>query len=81
MSDLHSIGAGPVHLPKSFETPTELVLIHRPLDRIMQFVGYNIHDVVNNPVAKHAVLGYFKLFRHVQRGCEIVDLERQWNPI
>jgi hypothetical protein len=57
------------------------ILEQRPLDRILSHLRYSIDDVVNDPIAKHAVLGYFKLSRQVTRRCEIVDLERQWNPI
>ena len=61
--------------------PTELVMTQRPLNHILSHVGYSIDDVVDNPIAKHAVLGYYKLDRQIKRRCEIVDLERQWNPI
>jgi hypothetical protein len=37
--------------------------------------------VVNNPIAKNMVLGYFKLSRTVDRRAEVVELERQWNPL
>jgi hypothetical protein len=30
---------------------------------------------------KNKVLGYFKLHKFVERRCEVVDLERQWNPL
>ncbi len=55
-------------------------MVQRPLDRLLAHAGYSIDDVVDNPIAKHALIGYYKLFRQVQRGCEVVDLERQWNP-
>lgn len=60
---------------------TELVQVQRPLDRILNHLNYSIDDVVNDRIAKHAVLGYFKLSRYVNRRSEIVDLERQWNPL
>jgi len=58
---------------------TEHVLIQRPLSRIFAFTGRNIDDVVNCPIAKAEVLGFYKLSRQVWRTCEIVDLERQWS--
>jgi hypothetical protein len=58
----------------------QYVVTDRPLDRVLAFTGYGIHDVVNNPIARNAVYGYFKLHRFVQRRCEIIELERQWNP-
>ena len=60
--------------------PTEHVLLHRPLDRILAFTGFSIDDIVDNPIAKNAVLGYFKLQKQITRRSEIVDLEHQWNP-
>ena len=58
---------------------TETVVIQRVLGRILAFTALDIDDVVNSPIAKNTVLGYFKLHRQVQRGCEIAELERQWN--
>ena len=81
MSAFRSLGLSRIHLHKDAGNGIELVLVHRPLDRILTYTGYTIDDVVDNPIAKHAVLGYYKLYRQVERGCEIVDLERQWNPI
>ena len=81
MSQFRSLGLSRINLQKDADTGIELVLVHRPLDRILAYVGYTIDDVVDNPIAKNAVLGYYKLHRQIERGCEIVDLERQWNPI
>jgi len=66
----------PVELPN----PTEHTVIQRPLRRVLAFTGRSIDDVVNSPVAKCEVLGYYKLHKHVQRRMEVCDLERQWNP-
>ncbi len=57
----------------------ESVVVQRPLSRIFAFTGLSIDQVVNDPIAKNMVLGYYKLQRNICRGCEIVDLERQWN--
>jgi hypothetical protein len=65
-------------LPES-ETASELIVVRPVLASILAFTGYTIDDVVNNPVAKNAVLGYYKVGREVLRRCEIVDLEHQWN--
>jgi hypothetical protein len=81
MSVFRSLGLSSIHLHKQDGAGVELVLAHRPLDRILAHSGFTIDDVVDNPVAKNAVLGYYKLQRQIERGCEIVDLERQWNPI
>ncbi|MGD0137725.1 MAG: hypothetical protein ABSD28_02525 [Tepidisphaeraceae bacterium] len=80
MSNLSALGVPRVQLRDRLGNGIELVLVQRPLDRILAHTGYSIDDVVDNPIAKHAMIGYYKLFRQVQRGCEIVDLERQWNP-
>jgi hypothetical protein len=79
MSVFRSLGLSRIHLNKAASPGVELVLTHRPLDRIFAHTGYTIDDVVDNPIAKNAVLGYYKLHRQVERGCEIVELERQWN--
>jgi hypothetical protein len=51
----------------------------RPLHRVLAFTGRSIDDVVNSPIVKNEVLGYFKLQKFVQRRMEIVELEQQWN--
>ncbi len=81
MSDIVGFGMSRLRPNARAMIGTELVQIHRPLDRILGHLNYSIHNVVNDPIAKHAVLGYYKLSRQITRGCEIVDLERQWNPL
>jgi len=80
MADLRLLGIGPANdgWRDSGEARTEYVLIQRTLDRIFAFCGLTIDDVVNSPIAKRQVLGYFKLHREVDRTCEVIDLERQW---
>jgi hypothetical protein len=36
--------------------------------------------VVNNPIAKNMVRGYWKLSMQVDRQSELTELEKQWNP-
>jgi hypothetical protein len=48
---------------------------------VLAFTGHTIDDVVNDPLAKQKVLGYYKLHRWVERGVEIGALERQWNRL
>ena len=55
------------------------VIVNR-LNRVLAFTRLTIDDVVNNPIAKNQVQGYFKLSKMIDRRCEIVDLEKQWNP-
>jgi hypothetical protein len=58
---------------------TELVQLQRPLRRVLAFTRRSIHDVINDPIARNEVRMYYKFYRDVERGCEIVDLERWWN--
>ena len=82
-------GGAPMPLFSS-DTPMPVVPVHQArvervvekrLNRVLAFTGLTIDDVVNNPIAKNVVLGYFKLSRMVDRRSEIVELERQWNPV
>jgi hypothetical protein len=81
MSDLRLLGMGGFTMPADAGPRTEHMLVQQPLRRVLAFTGHSIDDVVNNPVVKNEVLGYYKLYRQVQRACEVVDLERQWNPL
>jgi hypothetical protein len=73
---------GDVPLPvESLDGATVERVIERRLNRILAFCGLSIHDVVNNSIAKNQVLGYYKLSRTVDRGNEIIELERQWNSL
>ena len=55
-------------------------IVRRPLNRVLAFTGRSIDDVVNDPIAKNEVYGYYKLYRQVERAGQVRDLERQWNP-
>ena len=72
-------GLGGVWRSPAIGEPIEEIVVQRPLDRVLAFTGYSIDDIVNDPIAKNAVFGYFKLARFISRQCEIVDLETQWN--
>ncbi len=54
---------------------------HVMLQRVLEFRGRSIDDVVNNPIVKREVLGYYKLHRQIERSAEVRELERQWNPL
>lgn len=75
------IGLGHGSLPRDDAPATEHVMIVRPLQRILSFTGRSIDDVINSPIARREVIGYYKLYRTIQRSSEITDLERQWNPL
>jgi hypothetical protein len=82
MSDLRMLGlGGGGSLPADSEPGREHVMVQRPLKRVLAFTGRSIDEVVNDPIAKREILGYYKLYKQVQRGCEVVDLERWWNPL
>jgi hypothetical protein len=61
--------------------PTEYIVVQRPLRRVLAFTGRSIDEVVNNPIVKREVLGYYKLHKQIHRAAEVRDLERQWNRI
>ena len=56
-------------------------VVQRPLTRVLAFIGRTIDDVVNDPIVKNQVYGYYKLHRRIERSNEIRDLERQWNSV
>jgi len=76
---LNHLGFGIRRVLRRDDDHVEHVLTQYPLHRVMSFVGCSIHDVVNSPVAKNKVRGFYKLYRQVERQSEIGDLERQWN--
>ena len=57
---------------------TQIVQTEKVLRRVLSFTGKTIDDVVNDPIAKRMVLGFYKLNRWVDREVEIGELERQW---
>jgi hypothetical protein len=63
------------------DMPEPLVerVVRRPLNRVLAFLGRSIDDVVNDPIVKNQVYGYYKLHRRVERAGEVRELERQWN--
>ena len=60
-------------------TGMSFVMRQQTLRRVMAFVGRSIDDVVNDPIAKNQVRGYFKLAKQIERAGEVTELERQWN--
>jgi hypothetical protein len=78
---MHLPGLSPPASLPSVENPIEHVMVQRPLRRILAFTGRSIDDVINCPIARNQVYGFFKLHRQIQRQCEIRDLEDQWNPL
>jgi hypothetical protein len=81
MSDPNVLGLGVFVPDKPDGDLVEHVIVQRPLHRVLAFTRRTIDDVINDPVARNEVLGYYKLYRWVQRECEVTELERQWNPL
>ncbi len=79
MANLSSLGLRGFRRLGTEHGKTEHVMIRRPLQRVLAFRGRSIDDVVNDPVVKNEIYGYWKLHKQVQRTTEVVDLERQWN--
>lgn len=81
MNNLNSLGIGqPTPPPRGPENAEQVVPEHA-LRRILAFRRHSIDDIVNDPMVKREVHGYFKLHRQIARSCETIELERQWNPV
>jgi hypothetical protein len=79
MSFFNSLGIGIPRLQQPAVDRHELIMVHRPLRRVMAFVGCSIDQLCNDPIVKNQVFGYFKLSKEISRNAEVRDLERQWN--
>ena len=69
------------HRVPPVEGRTEHVTTEPVLRRVLRFTGHTIHDVINDPIARRKVAGFYKLHKWVERESEIGDLERQWNAL
>jgi hypothetical protein len=79
---LHSLfNIGRHHVDPPGGGGTAHVQPQRVLRRVLAFTGHTIDDVINDPLARRKVAGYYKLHHWVQRQTEIGDLERQWNRL
>jgi hypothetical protein len=82
MDRLAGLGLGLRRLaPAEAGDRTEFLLIQRPLRRVLAFTRRSIDDVVNDPIAKREVLGYYKLHKQIARTMDVRELERQWNTV
>ena len=81
MSRVSGLGLGVRRRAEGSPDRTEFLMVHRPLQRILAFTRRSIDDVVNDPIAKREVLGYYKLARQIGRSMEVGELERQWNSV
>jgi hypothetical protein len=76
---LDSLGFGIRRVLRRNGNNVEHVLTQRPLQRVLAFTGHSIDDLVNSQIVKNKVAGYYRLYRQVERGSDIRELERQWN--
>jgi hypothetical protein len=81
MSQADFTGIGPISVPDAPRAATEHIVLQNALQRVLSFLGRSIDDVVNDPIARAEVIGFYKLHKWILRECEISDLERQWNAI
>ena len=81
MSSFSALGLGCIRRLPGDEPATEYVVLQQPLQRVLAFRGRSIDDVVNSPIVKNEIYGYWKLMSHIKRRSEILDLERQWNTL
>jgi hypothetical protein len=58
----------------------EHVVVMHPLRRVLAFTRRSIDQVINDPIARNEVRGFYKLYRWIDRRAETLELERQWNP-
>jgi hypothetical protein len=79
MANVRALGISPPPIPHRQQN-VEHVLIQRPLQRVLAFTRRSIDDVINDPIVKREVLGFYKLHKWIERGSEVVELERWWNP-
>ena len=81
MAQMHGFGFRTAQKLVDGEPKVSYVLRERALRRVLNFTGRTIDDVVNSPIVKNEVLGYYKLHKFINRRTEIRDLERQWNSV
>lgn len=77
--DYYGAGDSELSIPNAAPALVQHVIVNR-LNRVLAFTRLTIDDVVNSPIAKNQVRGYFKLSKLIDRRSEIIDLEKQWNP-
>ena len=79
MSAVNPLGFGTLRLSIRHGPGVERIIEQRPLRRVLAFLGYSIDDVINDPIVRNKVFGFYKLQRQVDRAMEVTELERWWN--
>ena len=81
MGQINALGLDGRHQPVEPRQRTEYVMMQRTLHRVLAFRGRTIDDVVNDPIVKNDILGYWKVLRQIDRRSEALELEGQWNRL
>jgi hypothetical protein len=81
MGQIKALGLGGHYSPDQSRQKTEYIVMERALQRVLAFRGRTIDDVVNDPIVKNDILGYWKVIKQIERRSEMLDLERQWNGL
>ena len=77
----NALGFGRSHLPELDRPKAQYVIRQQMLQRVLAFRRRSIDDVVNDPIVKNDILGYWKVLKQIDRRCQTLELERQWNPL
>jgi hypothetical protein len=80
MSGLSWLGSV-VRLDGHPDANTAHIQVQYPLRRVLAFLGYSIDDICNNPIVRNEVMGYYAIYREIERSGEITELEQQWNGL
>lgn len=81
MDPFDALGMTPRYQPPRERTPARHVVLQRRLQRVLAFRRHSIDDVVNNPLVKNDVLGYWKVLKQIDRYDQVHELEQQWNHL
>src|SRR5207249_7858991 len=63
MTGLETLGFGRSHPRRDERASSAWVQRQQPLRRILSFTRRSIDDVINCPIARNEVIGYYKLYR------------------
>ena len=77
MSEFDFLSGGAAKAPGSAQSVHEYQTARLALHRVMEFTGISIDDVINDPIARNHVLGYYRLCLFVERRCDEIGLERR----
>ena len=75
------LGISIANFPAPEQPRASFVLKQHELRRLLNFAGWTIDDVVQNPIARRDVRNWYKLHRATQRRLDVLELEQHWNGI